>query len=410
MIDMAHIAGLVATGAHPSPVPYADIVTSTSHKTLRGRAAASYSRTMRTCSRRSILPCSRVARAARSCMLSLAGCVVRRGPAAGFQGIHQPCGGERRCNGSGMTDGGLRLVSGGTDNHLCLVDLTPADVTGKDAEKLLESVGLTVNKNTIPNEQRSPFVASGIRVGSAAATSRGFTKEDFYEVGQCIAATVFNAADEAKLADVKVKIDAMLRSIRCILAWSINSKQKYKPTAGQGVLARPLVHGREGPMPGSTDRRPSWDEYFMTLANEVATRTTCLRRAVGAIIVKDRRILATGYNGVPTGLAHCAETGCLRQQLGCQAASVTRFAGDCMRSRMRSSRLHVMVSISRAPRFTLPPSHAWCARRCSSTPISRKSSIRTPIQMNWRCPCFAKRASSCVYTMTLCKIMQMHKN
>ena len=68
-------------------------------------------------------------------------------------------------------------------------------------------------------------------------------------------------------------------------------------------------------MPGSTDRRPSWDEYFMTLANEVATRTTCLRRAVGAIIVKDRRILATGYNGVPTGLAHCAETGCLRQQL-----------------------------------------------------------------------------------------------
>ena len=69
-------------------------------------------------------------------------------------------------------------------------------------------------------------------------------------------------------------------------------------------------------MPGSTDRRPSWDEYFMTLANEVATRTTCLRRAVGAIIVKDRRILATGYNGVPTGLAHCAETGCLRQQLG----------------------------------------------------------------------------------------------
>ena len=68
-------------------------------------------------------------------------------------------------------------------------------------------------------------------------------------------------------------------------------------------------------MSGSTDRRPSWDEYFMTLANEVATRTTCLRRAVGAIIVKDRRILATGYNGVPTGLAHCAETGCLRQQL-----------------------------------------------------------------------------------------------
>ena len=109
-----------------------------------------------------------------------------------------------------MTDGGLRLVSGGTDNHLCLVDLTPADVTGKDAEKLLETVGLTVNKNTIPNEQRSPFVTSGIRVGTAAATSRGLTKEDFYEVGQCIAATVFNGQDEAKLAEIKQRVDAII--------------------------------------------------------------------------------------------------------------------------------------------------------------------------------------------------------
>lgn len=103
-------------------------------------------------------------------------------------------------------------MSGGTDNHLCLVDLTPADVTGKDAEKLLERVGLTVNKNTIPNEQRSPFVASGIRVGSAAATTRGFTKDDFYEVGLCIAGTVFNADDDAKLADIKKKVDAMLEA------------------------------------------------------------------------------------------------------------------------------------------------------------------------------------------------------
>ena len=109
-----------------------------------------------------------------------------------------------------MMDGGLRLVSGGTDNHLCLVDLTPADVTGKDAEKLLESVGITVNKNSIPNEPRSPFVTSGIRVGSAAATTRGFTAEDFYEVGQLIAATVFNAESDAKLADIRTKVDALL--------------------------------------------------------------------------------------------------------------------------------------------------------------------------------------------------------
>ena len=96
-----------------------------------------------------------------------------------------------RTLGQGMMDGGLRLVSGGTDNHLCLVDLT-------------------VNKNSIPNEPRSPFVTSGIRVGSAAATTRGFTADDFYEVGQLIAATVFNAESEAKLADVRAKVDALL--------------------------------------------------------------------------------------------------------------------------------------------------------------------------------------------------------
>ena len=117
-----------------------------------------------------------------------------------------------RTLGQGMTDGGLRLVSGGTDNHLCLVDLTASDITGKDAEKLLESVGLTVNKNSIPNEQRSPFVTSGIRVGSAAATTRGFTAEDFYEIGQLIATTVFNATDDAKLADVRRRVDALLEA------------------------------------------------------------------------------------------------------------------------------------------------------------------------------------------------------
>ena len=117
-----------------------------------------------------------------------------------------------RTLGQGMMDGGLRLVSGGTDNHLCLVDLTPADVTGKDAEKLLEGVGLTVNKNSIPNEPRSPFVTSGIRVGSAAATTRGFTADDFYEVGQLIARTVFHADDEAALADVRSKVDALLEA------------------------------------------------------------------------------------------------------------------------------------------------------------------------------------------------------
>ena len=114
--------------------------------------------------------------------------------------------------GEGMVEGGLRLVTGGTDNHLCLVDLTNAGITGKDAEKILESVGLTVNKNTIPNEPLSPFVTSGIRVGSAAATTRGLTEEDFYQVGLAIAEAVFNAGDEARLEQIAKRMDAIIQA------------------------------------------------------------------------------------------------------------------------------------------------------------------------------------------------------
>ena len=211
MVDMAHIAGLVAAGAHPSPVPHADVVTSTSHKTLRGPRGGFILTNDEGIAKRidkAVFP------GAQGGPLMH----VIAGKAVAFGEAQQPAYKEyiarvvenARALGQGMLDGGLRLVSGGTDNHLCLVDLTAADVTGKDAEKLLEGVGLTVNKNAIPNETRSPFVTSGIRVGSAAATTRGFTADDFYEVGQLIAATVFNADNEAKLADVRAKVDALL--------------------------------------------------------------------------------------------------------------------------------------------------------------------------------------------------------
>lgn len=211
MVDMAHIAGLVAAGAHPSPVPHADVVTSTSHKTLRGPRGGFILSNDEDIAKRvdkAVFPGSQGG----PLMHVIAGKAVAFGEAA--QPSYKEYIGHVVENaarlGQGMMDGGLRLVSGGTDNHLCLVDLTPADVTGKDAEKLLESVGLTVNKNSIPNEPRSPFVTSGIRVGSAAATTRGFTAEDFYEVGQLIAATVFNAESDAKLADIRAKVDALL--------------------------------------------------------------------------------------------------------------------------------------------------------------------------------------------------------
>ncbi|MBU5405001.1 serine hydroxymethyltransferase [Paraeggerthella hongkongensis] len=211
MVDMAHIAGLVATGAHPSPVPHADIVTSTSHKTLRGPRGGFILTNDEELYKKinsAVFPGAQGG----PLMHVIAGKAVAFGEALApsFAAYIDQVVENARVLGQGMMDGGLRLVSGGTDNHLCLVDLTAADVTGKDAEKLLEGVGLTVNKNSIPNEPRSPFVTSGIRVGSAAATTRGFTADDFYQVGQLIAATVFNAGDEGKLVDIRTKVEAML--------------------------------------------------------------------------------------------------------------------------------------------------------------------------------------------------------
>ena len=213
MVDMAHIAGLVATGAHPSPVPHADIVTSTSHKTLRGPRGGFILTNDEDIAKKvdkAVFPGAQGG----PLMHVIAGKAVAFGEALkpDYATYIEHVVENARRLGEGMIDGGLRLVSGGTDNHLCLVDLTPADVTGKDAEKLLESVGLTVNKNSIPNEPRSPFVTSGIRVGSAAATTRGFTADDFYQVGQLLAATVFNAENDAMLADVRSKVDAMLEA------------------------------------------------------------------------------------------------------------------------------------------------------------------------------------------------------
>ena len=211
MVDMAHIAGLVAVGAHPSPVPYAHVVTTTTHKTLRGP-------------RGGLILCNdeAIAKKINSAVFPgtqggplehvIAGKAVAFGEALKpefktyIENVVKNC----AAMGEGMTEGGLRLVSGGTDNHLVLVDLTPADVTGKDAERVLDKVGLTVNKNTIPNETRSPFVTSGIRVGTAAGTTRGFNEEEFRKIGSLIAKTVFNIENEDVLAEVRGEVDALL--------------------------------------------------------------------------------------------------------------------------------------------------------------------------------------------------------
>lgn len=211
MIDMAHIAGLVATGAHPSPVPYANVVTSTSHKTLRGpRGGFILSNDEEIAKKidKAVFPGTQGG----PLMHVIAGKAVAFGEALKpeFSTYIDNVIANNKAMGEAMTEGGLRLVSGGSDNHLCLVDLTPADITGKDAEKVLESVGLTVNKNTIPNETRSPFVTSGIRVGTAAGTTRGFNTDDFAKIGSLIARAVFNASNEAVLANVRAEVDALI--------------------------------------------------------------------------------------------------------------------------------------------------------------------------------------------------------
>jgi len=210
MVDMAHIAGLVATGAHPSPVPHADFVTSTSHKTLRGPRSGFILCTAEhaTAIDKAVFP-------------GLQGGPLEHIIAAKAVAFHEAMQPEfatyidqvvlnARAMGEAMVECGLRLVSGGTDNHLMLVDLRPAQITGKEAQALLEEVGITVNKNAIPNDPESPFVTSGIRVGSPAMTTRGFSEGEAHTVGCLIAKTLFNRHDSAMLATISEEIRALI--------------------------------------------------------------------------------------------------------------------------------------------------------------------------------------------------------
>lgn len=212
MVDMAHIAGLVATGAHPSPVPHADFVTSTSHKTLRGPRSGFI-----LCKEewgpkvdKSVFPGLQGG----PLMHVVAGKAIAFGEAMRpeFKDYIDQVVINSRVMGEAMIEGGLRLVSGGTDNHLCLVDLTPADVTGKEAEAVLEGIGITCNKNAIPNDKQSPFVTSGIRVGTAAMTTRGFGENDARKVGELLARAIFSREDQAELGRIRQTIDAMLQA------------------------------------------------------------------------------------------------------------------------------------------------------------------------------------------------------
>ena len=184
MVDMAHIAGLVAAGLHPSPVPYADVVTTTTHKTLRGPRGGmilckeEYAKQID----KAIFPGTQGG----PLMHIIAAKAVCFGEALKpeFKEYARQVVANSKAFADALLKEGFKLVSCGTDNHLCLVDLRPFSVTGKEFEKRLDSVYITVNKNAIPNDPEKPFVTSGIRVGTPAATSRGFKEADFVKVAE----------------------------------------------------------------------------------------------------------------------------------------------------------------------------------------------------------------------------------
>ena len=208
MVDMAHIAGLVAAGVHPSPMPYADVVTTTTHKTLRGPRGGLILTNDEELSKKfnkAVFPGIQGG----PLMHTIAAKAVCFGEALKpeFKEYQQQIAKNAKALAAQLVEEGFKLVSGGTDNHLMLVDLTDKDVTGKDAEKMLDEVGITCNKNAIPFDTKSPFVTSGLRIGAPATTSRGFVEEDMVEVGKLISMTIKDF--EGNKEEVKTRVAAL---------------------------------------------------------------------------------------------------------------------------------------------------------------------------------------------------------
>ena len=204
-VDMAHIAGLVAAGLHPSPIPYAHVTSTTTHKTLRGpRGGVIFSQEEEIAKKidKAIFPGAHGG----PLMHIITAKAVAFGEALKpeFKAYQEQILKNAKVLADSLMEAGFQLVSGGTDNHLMLVDLRPAGITGKEMEKRLDQVNITVNKNTIPDDPQSPFVTSGIRVGVPAATSRGFKEEDFKIIGKLMwmTATDFDAKQDEVRAEV----------------------------------------------------------------------------------------------------------------------------------------------------------------------------------------------------------------
>jgi glycine hydroxymethyltransferase len=212
VVDMAHIAGLVAAGCHPSPIPHAHYTTSTTHKTLRGPrgglilSSEDNGKTLNS----QIFPGIQGG----PLMHVIAAKAVAFGEALkpSFKLYQQQVVKNCQALAKGLLAHGFDLVSGGTDNHLVLVDLTNKDVTGKDAEHALDLAGITVNKNTVPFETRSPFVTSGVRIGTAALTTRGFVEADMEKVVTWIDAAIKAVGNDTKLDEIRREVEPFAKS------------------------------------------------------------------------------------------------------------------------------------------------------------------------------------------------------
>ena len=210
MVDMAHIAGLVAAGLHPSPIPYADVVTTTTHKTLRGPRGG-----MILCKdeefgkqfNKAIFP--GIQGGPLMHVIAAKAVALKEALSPEFKEYAQQVVKNARVLADTLQADGFRIVSGGTDNHLMLVDLTSKKITGKLAQNLLDEVGITANKNTIPFEKLSPFTTSGLRLGSPALTTRGFKEDDMKEVADIIALVLDNPDDEGAREQARSRVEAL---------------------------------------------------------------------------------------------------------------------------------------------------------------------------------------------------------
>ncbi|WP_137791124.1 serine hydroxymethyltransferase [Bacillus sp. E(2018)] len=209
MVDMAHIAGIVAAGLHQNPVPYADFVTTTTHKTLRGPRGG-----MILCKEefakkidKSIFPGIQGG----PLMHVIAAKAVSFGEVLTdeFKSYAEQIVKNAKRLAESLKNEGITIVSDGTDNHLILINVSELALTGKVAEKALDDIGITVNKNTIPFDKESPFVTSGIRIGTAAVTSRGFVEEDMDEIASIMASVLKNIEDEAVLKDAETRVEKL---------------------------------------------------------------------------------------------------------------------------------------------------------------------------------------------------------